>query len=80
MAPIADRRLDRLLGLLPDGGREGRRTGSPSRSRARPSTRPISATGSRASRINLERSLKLGDELGGHMVYGHVDGVGRSPR
>jgi riboflavin synthase len=28
-------------------------------------------------RINLERSLKLGDELGGHLVYGHVDGVGR---
>ncbi|HJQ59712.1 MAG TPA: riboflavin synthase [Vineibacter sp.] len=27
-------------------------------------------------RINLERSLKLGDELGGHLVYGHVDGVG----
>jgi riboflavin synthase len=27
------------------------------------------------TRINLERSLKLGDELGGHLVYGHVDGV-----
>jgi riboflavin synthase len=26
-------------------------------------------------RINLERSLKLGDELGGHMVTGHVDGL-----
>jgi riboflavin synthase len=25
--------------------------------------------------VNLERSLKLGDELGGHMVSGHVDGV-----
>jgi riboflavin synthase len=25
--------------------------------------------------INLERSLKLGDELGGHMVSGHVDGI-----
>jgi riboflavin synthase len=25
--------------------------------------------------INLERSLKLGDELGGHLVSGHVDGV-----
>src|SRR4030095_585473 len=30
-----------------------------------------------ASRITLERSLKLGDELGGHLVYGHVDGVGK---
>ena len=27
-------------------------------------------------RINLERALKLGDELGGHLVSGHVDGVG----
>ena len=26
-------------------------------------------------RINLERALKLGDELGGHLVAGHVDGV-----
>lgn len=25
--------------------------------------------------VNLERSLKLGDELGGHLVSGHVDGV-----
>jgi len=25
------------------------------------------------SRINLEKSLKVGDELGGHFVYGHVD-------
>ena len=29
------------------------------------------------SRLNLELSLKMGDELGGHLVYGHVDGVGR---
>src|SRR6185312_9380835 len=29
------------------------------------------------TRINLELSLKLGDELGGHLVYGHVDGVGK---
>jgi riboflavin synthase len=27
------------------------------------------------TRINLERPLRLGDELGGHMVAGHVDGV-----
>ncbi|MBB4618219.1 riboflavin synthase [Sphingomonas abaci] len=26
--------------------------------------------------LNLERALKLGDELGGHIVTGHVDGVG----
>ncbi|KQU50732.1 riboflavin synthase subunit alpha [Bosea sp. Leaf344] len=27
------------------------------------------------TRINMERSLKVGDELGGHLVTGHVDGV-----
>ena len=27
------------------------------------------------TRLNLERSLKLGDELGGHLVSGHVDGI-----
>ena len=26
--------------------------------------------------VNLERSLRLGDELGGHLVFGHVDAVG----
>ena len=30
------------------------------------------------SQVNLERSLKVGDELGGHIVSGHVDGVGRT--
>lgn len=29
------------------------------------------------TRINLERALKAGDELGGHIVSGHVDGQGR---
>ena len=28
------------------------------------------------ARLNLERALRLGDELGGHLVTGHVDGVG----
>ncbi|WP_298952415.1 riboflavin synthase [uncultured Methylobacterium sp.] len=27
------------------------------------------------TRLNLERSLKIGDELGGHLVTGHVDGL-----
>ena len=27
-------------------------------------------------KVNLERSLKLGDELGGHIVTGHIDGTG----
>jgi len=28
------------------------------------------------ARLNLERALRIGDELGGHLVTGHVDGVG----
>jgi riboflavin synthase len=28
------------------------------------------------SQVNLERSLKIGDELGGHFVTGHIDGLG----
>jgi riboflavin synthase len=32
------------------------------------------------ARVNLERALRLGDRLGGHIVQGHVDGVGRIDR
>lgn len=28
-------------------------------------------------RVNLERALRVGDRLGGHLVQGHIDGVGR---
>ena len=31
----------------------------------------------RPGEVNLEKSLGLGDKLGGHLVTGHVDGVGR---
>lgn len=31
----------------------------------------------KGTRVNLERALKVGDELGGHIVSGHVDGVAR---
>ena len=31
----------------------------------------------RPGAVNLERSLRLGDRLGGHLVTGHVDGVGK---
>jgi riboflavin synthase len=31
----------------------------------------------RGDRLNLERPLQVGDRLGGHMVQGHVDGLGR---
>ena len=30
----------------------------------------------RGDQVNLERSLRIGDELGGHIVFGHVDAVG----
>jgi riboflavin synthase len=32
------------------------------------------------TRVNLERALRAGDRLGGHLVQGHVDGVGRVER
>ena len=31
----------------------------------------------KGSTVNLERALRLGDRLGGHLVQGHVDGTGR---
>ncbi|SDL02983.1 riboflavin synthase [Paracoccus chinensis] len=38
----------------------------------------IGANGWRSGqRINLERALRVGDELGGHIVSGHVDGIAR---
>ncbi|QJU56729.1 riboflavin synthase [Sphingomonas sp. AP4-R1] len=39
--------------------------------------RTASAVWAEGQRINLERALRVGDELGGHIVTGHVDGVGR---
>lgn len=31
----------------------------------------------KGKKVNLERALKMGDELGGHMVSGHVDGLAK---
>ena len=71
------RRVGGVLGRLPDGGGEGRRASSASMSRAKPpAARPV-ANGVAGRRLNLERALKVGDELGGHIVTGHVDAVGR---
>jgi riboflavin synthase len=39
-------------------------------------TRTKLGTWTVGSPVNLERSLRVGDELGGHLVSGHVDGVG----
>ncbi len=41
---------------------------------ARVTTLGAWATG---NRINLERALRIGDEIGGHLVSGHVDGIAR---
>ena len=77
------RRLDRLRRGVPDRGRPRRRTarapGSTSTSRPRRWRAPTSARPAggwaAGTRINLERALRLGDELGGHIVSGHVDGL-----
>ena len=34
----------------------------------------------KGQKVNLERALRIGDRLGGHMVAGHVDGVGQVSR
>jgi riboflavin synthase len=45
------------------------------------STETLSRTASglwqNGARLNLERSLRLGDELGGHIVSGHIDGIAK---
>jgi riboflavin synthase len=40
-------------------------------------SRTAAAMWAEGAKLNLERSLKVGDELGGHIVTGHVDGIGR---
>ena len=83
---IADRRLDRLRRCLPDRGRQrARGRPAPGSRSMRPPKRWRSRRAGRWQRapsVNLERSLRVGDELGGHIVTGHVDGVadGRAPR
>src|SRR3982751_4401969 len=39
-------------------------------------SRTAAALWREGAKLNLERSLRLGDELGGHIVTGHVDAVG----
>ncbi|MBM3384138.1 MAG: riboflavin synthase [Betaproteobacteria bacterium] len=41
-----------------------------------PETLRVTAGLARPGAVNLEKSLALGDRLGGHLVTGHVDGVG----
>ncbi|MGL6043352.1 MAG: riboflavin synthase, partial [Sandaracinobacteroides sp.] len=39
-------------------------------------SRTAAAMWAEGARLNLERSVKVGDELGGHIVTGHVDAIG----
>ena len=39
-------------------------------------SRTASALWVEGARLNLERALRIGDELGGHLVTGHIDGTG----
>ena len=72
---ICPRRLDRLLRLLPHAVDDG--PGLVRRRRLGRDAGETTLGGWRVgTRVNLERSLRLGDELGGHIVSGHVDGVG----
>src|SRR5215216_5106906 len=39
-------------------------------------SRTASGLWNKGAKLNLERSLRMGDEIGGHIVTGHVDAVG----
>ena len=56
-------------------GRAGNRTSFAVDTAAETLRMTTAASWRRGTRLNLERSLRLGDELGGHLVSGHVDGI-----
>ena len=62
------------LTVVATGAQEGRTTFSVD---AAAETLAVTTAGrwAKGTRINLERPLKVGDELGGHLVAGHVDGI-----
>jgi hypothetical protein len=72
------RRLDRLQRRLPDRGRlrrRGRQDLVRRRCRRRDARHDHGKALGQRHRLNLERALKIGDELGGHIVAGHADGI-----
>ena len=71
-----DRRLDRLFRLLPHRGRGRRRLVRRGRLGRDAGAGPRSAAGRPARRSISSARCGSGDELGGHLVSGHVDGVG----
>ncbi len=56
-------------------GRTGNRSSFAVEAAAETLRATTAASWQRGTRLNLERSLRLGDELGGHLVSGHVDGI-----
>lgn len=63
------------LTVIDKGGREGDAWFAVQIS-AESVTRTVPGRWAEGTSLNLEQALKLGDELGGHIVTGHVDGVG----
>lgn len=63
------------LTVIAKGGREGDAWFSVEASAETMSKTTLGAW-SPGTRVNLERALKVGEEIGGHIVSGHVDGVG----
>ena len=74
------RRLDRLLGRLPDRRRQGRGLVRGRRLGRNPVAHRAATCGTRARGSTSSARCRVGDELGGHIVTGHVDGVGRGRR
>jgi riboflavin synthase len=58
-----------------DRGRMGNRPSFAVDAAAETLRMTTAGTWRRGTQLNLERSLRLGDELGGHLVSGHVDGI-----
>jgi riboflavin synthase len=58
-------------------GRDGNRTWFEVDTGAETLARTTAGAWQAGTRVNLERPLKIGDELGGHIVSGHIDGVAR---
>lgn len=56
-------------------GRTGNRSSFVVEAAAETLRMTTAAAWQRGTKLNLERALRLGDELGGHLVSGHVDGI-----
>src|SRR5579862_2656236 len=56
-------------------GRTGNRSSFAADAAAETLRMTTAGTWRHGTKLNLERALRLGDELGGHMVSGHVDGI-----